>query len=120
IRYVEYYDFMLKHATLYESNKDKSIRLAQVVVHDLPESLKNNKEFVLRVHQEDGVCIHYEKSTESEIDRTLDTILINTMSNQCFTGDFQVAFLNVSDKKMLHYLLTDIIRQRERFCLVSG
>ncbi|OBZ91941.1 Phosphatidylinositol 3,4,5-trisphosphate 3-phosphatase and dual-specificity protein phosphatase PTEN [Choanephora cucurbitarum] len=64
IRYVEYYDFMLKNQALYDENKDVMLKLVQVVIHDLPESLKDNKEFTIQALSTTGTCIYQEKSVE--------------------------------------------------------
>jgi hypothetical protein len=48
---------MLKNPLLYELNKDMAIGITQIIVHDLPFSLKNNKEFTLQIFNKADECM---------------------------------------------------------------
>ncbi|KAI9481348.1 MAG: putative phosphatidylinositol-3,4,5-trisphosphate 3-phosphatase [Benjaminiella poitrasii] len=96
VRYVHYYDFMLKHPSLYETNMDRTkLTISQIVIHDLPTSLKHNREFVYQIRGENEKCVYQRKSNESNIHRTLDTILIQMDNMPLLSGDFRLIFINV-------------------------
>lgn len=56
---------MLKNPLLYELNKNITIGITQIIVHDLPFSLKNNKEFILQVFDKADHCIFHVNSNEA-------------------------------------------------------
>ncbi|KAL9557418.1 hypothetical protein PS6_001849 [Mucor atramentarius] len=95
IRYVYYYDIMRKNRQLYYENKNISIAITQMVIHDLPESLKHSKAFDLRVLSTDDAAIYQTSSSQCSIDRTLDTILIHLTDLNSLKSDFKILFSNV-------------------------
>lgn len=64
IRYVYYYDFMMKNCQLYNEDKNITINITQMVIHDLPQCLKHNKEFVLQVLDTNGLIIYQKCSNQ--------------------------------------------------------
>ncbi|KAF1807786.1 the Pten tumor suppressor [Mucor lusitanicus] len=105
IRYVYYYDFMRKNKQLYYENKHISINITQMVIHDLPESLKHNKAFDLRVLDIDDATVYQTSSSQCSIDRTLDTILIHLVDLNSLTFDFKVLFLNAQGNPLFSFWL---------------
>ncbi|CEP09631.1 hypothetical protein [Parasitella parasitica] len=95
-RYVYYYDTMLKNREIYDANNRVSIQITQIVIHDLPQSLKHNKEFILQFLDTDHTTIYQKSSNKCSIDRTLDTILIHPTDLNPLQTDFKVLFTNVS------------------------
>ncbi|KAI8642767.1 protein-tyrosine phosphatase-like protein [Parasitella parasitica] len=63
-RYVYYYDIMIKNRQLYDTNKDVSIQITQIVIHDLPQALKHSKEFILLLLDTDHTTIYQKSSNE--------------------------------------------------------
>ncbi|KAI7897665.1 protein-tyrosine phosphatase-like protein [Cokeromyces recurvatus] len=95
IRYVHYYDFMLKNVQLYESNKNTSLIITQIVIHELPESLENNKEFELKIFGKDESCIYQTKSTKSK-------------GKDIFYFWFNTAFVFIMNHNVLHLKKQDL------------
>lgn len=62
-RYVKYYEFMLNNKDLYEHNKDISVNMIEIAIHQIPTSLKGGREFQLQVLNVDSQCIYSEKSS---------------------------------------------------------
>lgn len=63
-RYVDYYNFMLRNKTLYEENKDMSITMKQIVMHNIPESMKDSRDFRLEILNCADVCVYSEDSVD--------------------------------------------------------
>lgn len=63
-RYVDYYNFMLRNRALYEENKDILVTMKQIVMHNIPKSMKNSRDFKLEILDSASVCIYSEKSIE--------------------------------------------------------
>ncbi|KAL9558762.1 hypothetical protein MBANPS3_000748 [Mucor bainieri] len=105
IRYVYYYDFMRKNKQLYYENKNISIKITQMVIHDLPESLKHNKAFDLRVLDIDDATVYQTSSSQCSIDRTLDTILIHLADLTSLTSDFKILFSNAQGNPLFSFWL---------------
>lgn len=63
-RYVRYFNFMLKNKELYGHNKEISVNMIEITIHQIPTSLKDvSREFQFQVLNVDNQCIYSEKSS---------------------------------------------------------
>lgn len=88
---------MLKHPLVFEEYKSTCVIMQQIVLHEIPASLNNSRDFSLKiVDMNDEELFSTQLKENSDVTRAPTEILLNTTTVQPIDKDFKVMILNVT------------------------
>ncbi|KAI8887301.1 phosphatases II [Backusella circina FSU 941] len=92
LRYIHYFDTMMKHPDIYQVQKQRSIILTDIIIHTIPYSLQQTSP-ILNISS--NIKDKFEQT------RTQDTIMLSTLGSVKVEGDLQFAIFCQGTKKAL-------------------
>ncbi|CAO3614533.1 unnamed protein product [Mucor hiemalis] len=111
-RYVHYYDYMLKHSI----NLEESVIIQQIVMHEIPSSLCNSRDFSVNIVDMNNTLLYTILS--KDVIRAPNEILINTTTAPPIQKDFKVSITNDKDKVILSFWLNAAFVSEMNNCIV--